>query len=344
MTHIKAFSDKGLELEQVAKIASDLANRPEQLIIPEGTTREVFAAETETMLRDAFKELTYKKGRFSKNMYEKNKYEIFAILDEILEPAINLRLDQILLDFAEVKNASYGDVNSFNLIDNQLFKVTAISDGNWNIRRQKEYGGSITLPMERLGIKVYEELNRFIDGSINWNRVVDKISISMAVGIATRAFQALTSTLNFDLAATSNTGAFDEVNFLEMLHDIHEQTGLRPVIYGTPRALAKIEIDRESPEMREERSRNLGYYGMFRGYEIIEIPFEAVGEDAQNDLFILPVGLEKPIKVFVDNQNDTVYEGKSQDRLDEQIELFVAQYVGVAAFRPSIYAAYRINA
>ena len=344
MYNIEVFTDKGLTIDQVAKISFSLARGVDELRVPEGVTRQEMFQESNELLREAFRELTYYKGRPSINMFQENKHKLFLMMGDVLQPIIDNKLNDYFSEFAEIKNAASGDNNEFYLRRQTLFNVTGVSDGNWNIRRQKLYGARIVLELERIAVKVYEEINRFIDGTVDWAEATDLIALSMANEIATRGFRALADMVDFDLAQLKgeSTG-FDEDELLNVLHDVNEQAGVRPVIYGTERALSQVSIERESPTMREERSRDLGYYGMFRGYDVVALPFSAVPKEKQKDLFILPTTEDKPIKVFVDNQNDTVYESTGGDRLDEQQEMFVAQYIGVGAIKPNVYGVYRIN-
>lgn len=63
--------------------------------------------------------------------------------------------------------------------DDQLFKVAIISDGNQNLLRQRIRAGQrFSVPTQNYGVKIYDELDRFLAGELDWNAMIqERISL-----------------------------------------------------------------------------------------------------------------------------------------------------------------------
>lgn len=341
--------DKKISVEDFLNFSRVVAQNPEgieRLATKDATATEVVDS-MEEVIKDFIVDMSYADGELSINKFNQHKHEFFQIIEQVLSPIVNEQVYDMLENIAEVKSAAYDDENVFTNPNQGLFKTTLVSDGNWNIARQKADKATYALEMDRIAVKVYEEIDDFVRGRISWAEVIKSVAESIAVDIRVRSLQAITAGLPAETATKQNAGAFDEDIFTDMLFTVEEKTGMKPTIYGSPRALSKIDIDKESHTLREEKYRDYGFYGMFKGFEVQEIPSRAVGEDNANTLFIIPEGegeYAKPLKVYIDNANNTVYDiTDGSRRPDEQIEYFMAQRFGAIFFKPIYYGVFKVE-
>ena len=133
------------------------------------------------VLRSAFYDLLGMdeyNSKISRRAMRKHKLEIFEIIEEVLDVSIDRDLRNQFDDWVEYRNLARGDKQSFITPDDQLFKVAIISDGNQNLLRQRVRGGQrVLVTTQNYGVKIYEELDRFLSGDVDWNAMIQNVSL-----------------------------------------------------------------------------------------------------------------------------------------------------------------------
>lgn len=261
--------------------------------------------------------------------YQEHKITVFRILTETVSPIINDRLEQTMGRLAEVRNVSWGDTTVFDVENSDLFEVAAIATGTANLRRQRLDNGKIDVAIQNLGVSIYDEFYRFLAGRVNWGAMVDKVARSYENKIATLAYDAIYGSYDNLDARYKYTGTFDEAAVLEILQAV-EAHGGNAVIVGTKAALAKIKPEYVGGATKDGYNA-LGYVGVFRGYETIELSQSyKPGTDefafSNTDLLILPSGSEKIVKIV--HEGDAIVQDKQNDS-DLTIEHTFIKRVGV---------------
>ena len=171
--------------------------------------------------------------------YRENKYKIFRIIQDTITPVINQRVEDIVGDFAEVRNVAFGDSVVFNIENPEMFQVAQIADGNANLRRQRLDNGRLVIDVQTWGVKVYDEFYRFLAGRVDWASVIDKVAKSFEKKIADNVSAALFG--SYDALATElkYSGTYDEAELLRLAQLVEAING-SALIVGTKVLLVKI--------------------------------------------------------------------------------------------------------
>lgn len=308
-----------------------------------GSVEKYSKAEAENAIRNAIIDACG--GEWNYFSFNKNKWDVYQIISEVLSVGLGELLIGKFDNFAEVRDTELGDTVEFVIEDKSLFRVATIADGNTDIRRQKLYQGKLAVTTEKLAIKIYEEFDRFIAGRINWTTMVDRVQLSYAHEVALRIYNAIYGSYNTLTAPFQVSGAFDETKLLDAIAHVEAATGQKAVVFGTKRALAKIDTDKVSETMKDKLNL-LGHYGMFRGTDLLELPqAHTAGTNnfavADDFLLIIPNG-ERIVKVILEG-DVYIYDTEAGQRNDEQIEFFFGRKVGVGVLKAENYAIYKLS-
>lgn len=278
------------------------------------------------------------------NTYRQHKYDIFAIISEVLSPIINDRLDTTMGNFAEVRNVGWGDTTEFEIPNPELFEVAVIADGTGNLRRQRIDNGKMTVAMETMGIRIYDEFYRFLAGRINWVQLVDKVAQSYEKHLATLAYKAIYDSYNSLETTFKYTGTFNEDEVLRVLSAVEAVYGAA-VLVGTKPALAKLK-----PEYVGDGSKDgynaLGYLSIFRGYETVSLTnsFNPGSDEfalSNNDLLVLPAADSKIVKIV--HEGDVIVHDVQNMQGDQSLEHYFTKKAGVGVAKAQKYGIIRFS-
>lgn len=307
-----------------------------------GSVKNFSAKETNEVLRKSFLERIGMETFNSKEL-RRHKTEIFEILEETITPILNDRLEQQMGEFAEVRNLALGDTIVFDVEDPKLFDVANVARGTHNLRKQRIDNGKLAVEMERLGVAVYEELDRYLSGRIDWTKIVDKVIKSFDREIAVRVQNALFSGHTAVASDFIYSGAYDEDELLRILGNVEAMYGSAQII-GTKSALAKIQPNYVG-DADKARHNALGYLGHYRGYQMVELAQTNVAgtltPNIANDLLILPATESKFVKIVT--EGEATVEDHSNNMGDGSKEFLFMQNVGVAVTIAKYYGIVRFN-
>lgn len=285
-------------------------------------------------------------GEFNFNSFRKNKYEVFAVITEMITPAVGTALEGIFSDFIDYQNVALGDQIKFEVEDMSLFDVYTTALANGDIPRQKLYNSELTLSMTNVSIKIYAELYQFMAGRINWTTLVNRVTKSYVADVSKKIYAAVYGAYGSLTATYGKTGSYSEDVLKELVAHVEAATGQPALIVGTKKALSKINVTTVSEKMKEEVNQ-LGYYGKFYSNDVRELPqAHTVGTTtfavSDSVLFIIPNG-EKFIKVGL--EGDTYIFDNVENvgaRNDMQMEFLFTQRAGVAVLSTSTFAMYKL--
>jgi len=301
-------------------------------------------------LREAFADLMEfsvegKDGKFEidRKTFRKHKVEIFEILEEVINIQIQDGLANQFDGFAEYRNLAWGDTNLFELPARNIFRVSLVSDGNGNIRRQRLRDGSkFTVSLDTYAIKIGEDFHRFLAGRIQWADLMAVVADSFKRDLRNRIYNALFSSYGKYNATYHFQGNVTEDDLVELAMHIEARTGETVAVYGTKLALRRLSpnADTITFNMNDERNK-LGYYGEIAGITLNEIP---QSHNYNNDTFaisnemvlVLPQSREKLVKVI--NEGDAIIQdqmgGLSSDMMQEY---FIANRFGIAIITTKVF-------
>ncbi|MDD4760744.1 MAG: hypothetical protein PHU66_08055, partial [Bacteroidaceae bacterium] len=126
---------------------------------------------------------------FNRREFRRNKNEIFTIIEVALDQLIVNIIDKQFNDFIETRNLAWGDTNVFKLPNNELFNVAMIANGTSNLKRQRLGDrGQVVIEVAPYGMKIYEELLRFLAGKIDWVDMVNRVAKSFELQLSQQIY------------------------------------------------------------------------------------------------------------------------------------------------------------
>ena len=284
-------------------------------------------------------------GEWSIYSFMDNKGKVFQIISE----ALSISMGTILIDqfngFADVHDTELGDTKSFTVKNNDLFDVATIANGTNDLRRQKIYKNKLTVETEDEGVKIYEDLDLFIAGRIDWTEMVDRVAFSMVHKLGNRTYDAIYSSYASLSAPYQVSGAVTEAVLDETIGHVSAISGQKVAIYGTKKALAKITLSQYAESTKEDLNK-LGYIGNYKGTPTFELPqVHKAGTNefaiADDFLLIIPVG-EKIVKIVLEGKPLVMEDTDGTSRTDRGIEFLITRKVGLGVMKASRYAIYKI--
>ena len=84
--------------------------------------------------------------------FEKNKVRFYELLEEVLEPLVNLPKLTDLGGYILVESCDFGDKKTYKVKNKDLFKVSQIATGVGMTDRQRLHDSKLDTKMTRLGI------------------------------------------------------------------------------------------------------------------------------------------------------------------------------------------------
>lgn len=324
--------------KDVIKLAVDLAK---------GKVTNYSASEANEALRKAFAELLEfsleGNGKIDRKTFRRNKVRIFEILEEIINETLHEGLANQFDGFAEYRNLAWGDTNLFKVPANNIFRVSLVSDGNGNIRRQRlKDGQEFTVSLDTYGIKVGEDFHRFLAGRVDWAEFIQGIADSFRKDLTERIYLAVYNSYGSYGSTYHNhfSNGFTEDDLVEMAMHIEARTGEKVAVYGTKLALRKLSPDHISDAMKDARNKT-GYYGEIAGIELREIPqAHKYGSDEfvidNNFLLILPQNPDKMVKIV--NEGDAIIQDQQGGQTADMMQEYsVFNRFGIAIITSKVY-------
>lgn len=273
-----------------------------------GTCPEEFS-DTRTnskALRDMFIEANGGSNKLSyKNFYKGSA--CFDIIQEIIPIIVHEGFtgNEFWTNLVEYRNIALGDDLEFITEDKTDFIVSDLSYGTAGIRRQRlGKSESYTIQTRLKGIKIYDEFKRFLAGRVDFDKFVQKVAKAMLDRLNEDIYNAFVGVTASTRGLSSKyviTGTNDEEEVLELAEHVSAANdGAKVVILGTKKALSLSSANLS--DQAKTDLYNLGYYGNFFGHECVFMPQRhKAGTDEfmfdDKKLYIIPVGMDKPIKV-----------------------------------------------
>lgn len=335
--------------KNIVKLAVDLAK---------GKVAENYSVqESNDTLRKAFADLMEfsldEKGTIDRKTFRKHKIEIFEILEEIINETLQEGLKNQFEGFAEYRNLAWGDENLFKTPANQIFRVSLVSDGNGNIRRQRlRDGQEFSVSLDTYAIKIGEDFHRFLAGRVQWADLMAGIAESFKRDLTNRIAKAVMNSyseygaLYHYEASTTGADAFSEQDIIETAMHIEARTNSKVAIYGTKLALRKLNPQYATEALNNDRNTR-GYYANIAGIPLREIEqSHEYGSDKRGDndkfaisndfILLLPENADKMVKVI--NEGDSVIQEQQGGTASDMMqEYFVANRFGISVICTKVF-------
>ena len=242
------------EIKNLAKVAIDAYHGNVQKYSNEDATEMLRKAAIE--LNGGSTKLDYKAIRDGKCA------GLFTLIEEIIPRVVvdDLTGNEYFNTLVDFRNVAAGDQNLFEIEDSDLFSVDRIADGTQALRRQRIGGYTeFSIPTERYGVKIYEELNRILAGQVDFNKMIAKVSQSYAKQMLEDVFSLWSNATAADMGDDPNdpvywaAGTYDTDTILEIIEHVEAAAGGKPVtIIGTKAALRKLAPDIQGAQSRDD--------------------------------------------------------------------------------------------
>lgn len=322
--------------KKIVKLAIDLAK---------GKVQNYSAQESNETLRNAFKELmefsTEGNGKIDRKTFRKHKVEIFEILEEIINETLQEGLKSQFDGFAEYRNLAWGDENLFKTPANNIFRVSLVSDGNGNIRRQRlRDGQEFSVGLDTYAIKIGEDFHRFLAGRVQWSELMAGIADSFKRDLTQRIYNAVLASYGKYNSTYHNAVNLDENALIELAMHIEARTGEKVAVYGTKLALRRLAPSTITAEMTNARNQ-VGFYGNIAGIDLREIEqSHKYGTDEfaidNKMILVLPQNADKMVKVV--NEGDAIVQDQQAGITSDMMEeYFVANKFGVSVITSKVF-------
>lgn len=313
-----------------------------------GKVEEYTKAQGENAIRAKIEEAVG--GEFNYKNFRKHKYDVFAILEEALEVAMGTVISNQFDRFAEVKDTAMGDKPEFEIKDRELYRVSRISAGNNDIRRQRNISRKLTMETDWYGVAIYEELEKFMAGNVDWADMINTVALSFVNHMGTKIYDAIFASYGSLSATYGINGALDEQKLLTLCSHVQAKTGKKPAIFGTASMLNKlttIGLTRASEGMKDQLNQ-FGYVGKFMSYDALELPqAHKPGTDAfaiDNNFLLVVPNDEKIVKVLLEGEAIMVETADAGDRNDMQLEYQLQRKFGISILMANFYGIYTVTA
>ncbi|OZB98027.1 hypothetical protein [Paenibacillus sp. XY044] len=264
--------------------------------------------EANEKLREALNKLTGSAdGKFDAKKFRRNKNDIFEIIEEVVDVRVEEGIKDQFDQFVDYRSTAFGDKLSFLPESDELFEVAKIAGGTNNLQRQRiAEGQPYQIDTDWYGVAIYEELERFLAGRVDWVKLVNKVEASFKAKATEQIFNAVKAAYNGLTAPYKYTGSWDADEFNTLVEHVRAQTGMNPMVIGTRLAVQKAVPSYVSEDMKNARNAD-GYFKEVDGITFGIMPqAHKVGTDEfaidNNFLLILPNGDEKIVKFVMEGE------------------------------------------
>lgn len=307
---------------------------------------------TDQAVRDAFFEILGEEKLTWKG-WRRHKIECFEIMENVLD--VNIPLSWVdspfYKQFVETKSTADGDTNEFVVEDASVLFTSKLAGNYWSIDRQKVQGNrSFSVQVETIGIRVYDELERFLKGTITLAKMVANLQKAFQDEIDSRIYTSFNGIGTYLPAKFQETGSYDKDTLADLIQRAQVASRRNVILAGTRSALAHIVDGINANIMSEKQKDEIATTGMLLDYtglgvHAMQIPqsFARFSYDFKvdnNSIFVLPDGV-KPVKLFFEGDTRTK-ENNEKDNDDMTIDATVMMKTGVGIICPTLVGKYTI--
>ena len=302
-------------------------------------------ADREVALRDKLHELTESRnGQFDVMAYNKNKYEVFEVIREIISQTIangKGEMSAFYKQFVEEEHIELGNRKEFYIENDAYLTVAKVSGNNWDLDRQRaDQGSTITVKTEAYAIKVFEYFKRFMTGRSSFEELVKKVDVSIKKFKDELVAEAFKTAVNGLPANFSYTGTYNEMLIQNVLtHVSASNKGSEVILVGTKGALNKMQslnaVNLSDAQKAEYNSK--GFLREWKGYICAELPtlFKENSIDEfvfDNDtIYVVPTQQAKPIHLITEGEPLVAETNEVSDLKDMTKEFATIFRIGAVA-------------
>lgn len=273
----------------------------------------------------------------------RNSNALFEVIEEIVNVAIgeNVLQSDFIDSFCEVKRRDLGDESAW-YHEGGLLTVARFAGNHWDTNRQAlDLGSEFTLPREWFYVHVYDELERFLNGIVSLDRLMDKVYKSTNKYIQDNIyaqFQNVASVVPAEFTVNGNS----EKALGELCDKVMAAGGYSSLVLagtrGALRHIAEIVPDKMFAYSQKEAKAATGSIAEWEGHKLMMIPqtFKSgTYELALNDSQVFIMGADaKPIKVEFYGDSRTMMDTTGQKNNDQTMDFQMQTCMGMGLVVP----------
>lgn len=294
--------------------------------IQEGTSKREAEEAVRSVVFDLF-EVTASdldKPRVWRHAVEKHTKEYFELIEEVIEEKLDSSLanSELIREFAEVRNLNDGDKNEFWLEEETVLSVGRVSGDHHDLSIQYfKKPTRFTLPMQRYGIKIGDDIRQYLLGRKNFANQISAVAKAFEEKLATTIIGEIANVgdkvpanddMNISVTISAGSDATQKdtarnaiIDVIGKVRDING--GSNVVMMGTRNAIAKLEaiqdLDWLSSDAKNEKYHT-GRIGYFDEATLISVPQKYVKDNKalknlipEDFLLVIPTNAEKFVKI-----------------------------------------------
>jgi hypothetical protein len=328
-----------MNLEQLKKLATALTKSRKQpgLTFSFQNGEETVSLDKEAMNAVLREELNKLCG-VDYNNFDRNKHDIFDLIQVSVDGVVAPELEKSFMGFAEVRQFGPADQPMFNVVHankhlrERAFITKATSAGVYEVFRI-DNPKKLTVDMLAIGGGAQISIEDFRTGRIDWNEMVDIIRLGMEDRVYDEVLAALAK-MEADLPTVNKcqTTDFDAKAFNKVLATVS--------VYGAPVIMCTEAFAREitegyqwASESEKLARRHVGYLADYKGAKIVVLPQSfkdnnnAVKVVDDSKAYIYPAG-NRPLFYIALQGNLQLRDVKNEDW---SVEIQAYKRFGVAA-------------
>jgi hypothetical protein len=299
------FSANGTDYDAMNNLMQDVALGRE--IYDAESDRVISKAEASAKILDFSRQVLgitdVKDAKQVRRALRDNGRDWFDIIEDTVDKTIEVGLKNSdwFNELVESKSISYGDRQDFVVTTNDalLSVAKAGTSHNDHILQRLKAGQTITIPTELYVVKVGADINKYILGDVEWDKLINAIAKAFEVKIQEQCYAEIAATVATLPSQFKGTGTLVKANFDNIIEAVSAANdGAEVVIMGTKSALSKITAIADvnwAATAQKDNMMNSGLIGIYEGTRLVTIPNRY--KDATlsqfvfptNQLFIMPV-------------------------------------------------------
>lgn len=273
-----------------------------------------------------------------RNGFQKNKYDLFELMQEEVDAKLPPELDKFFEGFTEIHQFGPNDAPEFTIrkdrrnLRARRFAVRGSSAGSYEVfKLSKE--GKVRAHMFAITDACQIAFNDFLSGRIDWNEMLEAVTLGIADRIYDAILDCLTHIESKLPAANKGSGSSFDPEVLEKVLATVSVYGAPTIFCTETFARAITEGSDWASEAEKIARRNLGYLAQYKGAKIVILPQSFTDETNSTKVmddskaYVLPAG--RGAIFYVALQGNT--EMRDVENEDWSIEIQAYKRVGVAA-------------
>lgn len=264
--------------------------------------------DVETALREELRKIASTPKDF-----EKNKWEVFELIQTAADDIIPVRVEQIMGQFAEVQQVGQGNKATFKrrlgARRGKSFVTKVSPAGTYeSFRLDAE---TFEIPTEAVGASAIIDWERYLDGMDDMSDLVSIIMEGLEDAIYKAVYAQLVAAFtNTKMPAANKVTAagFDKAA-MDRLIAVVKSYGGNCVIFCTQMFAANLDNEIKGSYLNDTDKmevRNQGYVGVFHGTPVVTLPMATETEANlkwaydPSYAFVMPAGKERVVKIVLE--------------------------------------------